>query len=67
MAVLKKAAVVEINIKHNFVLERLQKLGITVSQQGIPLNQLDYEELKYELVLASFRQVDAEKDQNKWF
>ncbi|MBS4191776.1 hypothetical protein KHA94_16420 [Bacillus sp. FJAT-49705] len=67
MAVLKKAVVVENKLKHNFILEQLQNVGITVSQQGIPLDQLNYEDLKYELVLASFRQKDVENENNGWF
>lgn len=54
-------------MKHNFVLERLQKLGVTKSQTGKSLHNCDYEELKYELVLAAFREIDASKDDNKWF
>ncbi|KON88972.1 hypothetical protein AF332_20725 [Sporosarcina globispora] len=67
MGILYKAAVAEKRLKHNFILERLQKMGITVSQQGIPLDQLTYEELKYEYVLASFREVDADNSEEKWF
>lgn len=54
-------------MKRNMVLDKLLELGIIKSQQGISIHQLDYEELKYELVLASFRQIDAENENNGWF
>jgi hypothetical protein len=54
-------------LKHKFVLEKLLEIGITESQQGISVYELDYDELKSELVLASFRQIDIQNDHNKWF
>jgi hypothetical protein len=54
-------------LKHKFVLERLQKLGVRESQLGRPVHELDYEEAKYELVLAEMRQVDIENENGKWF
>lgn len=53
--------------KINFVLEELKKLGVTTSQSGTSITDCNYEELKYELVLASFREIDAEVDANRWF
>ncbi|MEK3821400.1 hypothetical protein MKY20_20205 [Cytobacillus sp. FSL W8-0315] len=67
MGILYKAAVAKKQLKHNFILEKLQKKGITVSQQGIPLDQLSYDELKYEYVLSEFRKIDSECDSEKWF
>lgn len=55
------------NLMRNFVLDHLKKLGITYSQSGKYIDALDYEELKYELVLASFRYINIEKDENRWF
>ncbi|KQL17656.1 hypothetical protein [Cytobacillus solani] len=54
-------------MKRNIILEDLIALGIIESQQGISVYELDYDELKYELVMASFRQIDIQNDQNKWF
>ncbi|WP_313804769.1 hypothetical protein [Cytobacillus sp.] len=54
-------------IKRNIILEDLLTLGITESQQGISVYELDYDELKYELVMASFKKIDIQNDQNKWF
>jgi len=47
-------------MKRNFILDRLKQLNVTHSQDGIPIHELSYEELKYELVLAEFRQMDIE-------
>lgn len=55
------------NLKQKFVLERLLELGVRESQQGKSLYELDYDELKFELVLASFREIDAESEENKFF
>jgi hypothetical protein len=55
------------NLKRKFILERLLEKGIMKSQQGEEIHTLGYEELKYELVLAAFREIDAENDNNKWF
>ncbi|MFB7301699.1 hypothetical protein [Heyndrickxia sporothermodurans] len=54
-------------MKRNFVLERLLEAGVTKSQLGQDIHELDYEELKYELVLQSFREIDVQSDKNKWF
>jgi hypothetical protein len=55
------------SMKVNFVLEKLSELGVTKSQQGVPVHELSYEDMKYELVLASFREIDIEKEDSKWF
>lgn len=53
--------------KINFVLEELKRLGVTTAQSGTSITNCNYEELKYELVLASFREIDAQVDANRWF
>ncbi|KON88905.1 hypothetical protein AF332_20305 [Sporosarcina globispora] len=53
--------------KKKFVLGQLVALGAGESQQGIPIDELNYDELKYELLLASFRVIGVEKDENRWF
>ncbi len=55
------------DMKRNFVLSRLLEKGVTESQQGVDIRLLDYDELKYELVLQAFREIDVEKEENKWF
>lgn len=57
----------KIQLKKKFVLERLIEKGVTHSQQGKSIHDCDYEELKYELVLLSFREIDVESDENRWF
>ncbi len=54
-------------MKKQMVLDRLLELNITHSQQGKPIQELEYSELKYELVLAEMRQVDIEHPDHKWF
>lgn len=53
--------------KRQYLIDELRKKSVTVSQNGKALRDCDYEELKYELVLASFREIDVTKDANKWF
>jgi hypothetical protein len=54
-------------MKREFVLERLLASGITKSQTGKSIYECDYDELKYELVLASFKEIDQDNDSGKWF
>jgi hypothetical protein len=51
----------------NFVIERLIKMGVRQAQSGKSVHEMDYEEAKYELVLASFREIDTENPSNGWF
>lgn len=67
MGVLYHATKLQKNMKREFVLERLQALGVTKSQTGKSIMDCDYDELKYELVLASFRDIDDNHDSGKWF
>jgi hypothetical protein len=53
-------------MKRKIVLEALLELGIQ-TVEGKSVYELDYDELKYELVLASFRKIDIIRDSNKWF
>ncbi len=54
-------------LKRDFVIEKLLEQGINKSQDGISVHKLSYEELKYELVLSAFREIDVESDENRWF
>lgn len=56
-----------VEAKKQFVLEELQKLGVNTAQSGISIADCNYDELKYELVLASFREIDVETADGKWF
>lgn len=55
------------NMKRNFILDQLKEHGITHSQNGTSVNELTYDELKYELVLSSFKEIDITRDAQKWF
>lgn len=67
MGILYKSVLLKKKMKKEFVLERLQEKGITHSQTGKPIHELSYEDLKYELDLAAFRDIDSEGDSGKWF
>jgi hypothetical protein len=54
-------------LKQNFVIERLQKLGVTHSQLGRSIHECSYDELLFELVIASFKEIDSEHAESKWF
>ena len=54
-------------MKRNFVIERLQELGMTKTPAGKDIHGLDYDELKMVLVLAEMRKVDIEHPGHKWF
>lgn len=53
--------------KRQFLIKDLLSMGVTLSQNGKSIRELDYEELKYELVLAAFRGIDVETDANNFF
>ena len=67
MGILYNSVKLQKKMKREFVLERLLALGVTKSQTGKSIMDCDYEELKYELVLASFREIDTESDSNRWY
>lgn len=54
-------------LKRKFLIEELKMLNVTTSQDGTCLEQLSYEDLEYELILACFRKIDIEKEEQKWF
>jgi hypothetical protein len=53
-------------MKRKIVLEALLELGIQ-TVDGKSVYNLSYDDLKYELVLASYRQIDRQKEEGKWF
>jgi hypothetical protein len=67
MGILYNSVKLQKNMKREFVLERLEALGITKSQTGKFIHDCDYDELKYELVLSAFRDIDTNCDAGKWF
>jgi hypothetical protein len=52
---------------HKIFIDGLREMGVTHSQLGHSIHELDYEEAHYEYMLAVFRRVDAETDSQKWF
>lgn len=55
------------NMKRNFVLDDLLKMGVTHTPEGVSVHDLSYEDLKYELVMACFRKIDSDNSENAWF
>jgi hypothetical protein len=53
-------------MKRNIVLEALLELGVQ-TVDGKSVYNLSYDDLKYELVLASYRQIDRQNEAGKWF
>lgn len=53
--------------KRNFILDRLKELNITKTNTGKNVHDLSYSELKEQLVLASFREIDTQNENNAWF
>ncbi len=53
--------------KRNILIKRLAELNISKTQSGKRIHECYYEELKYELVVASFRDIDTEAAENTWF
>ena len=64
---MKKKAILHQELKHKFIIDQLLESGITKSQEGIDIRDCDYETLKSELVLQTFREIDVENDKNMWF
>ena len=58
---------VAMEAKRRYIIQELLEKGFTQNKQGKSVHDMDYEELKYELVLQAFKDIDAENDQNKWF
>lgn len=53
--------------KRQHIIKELLAKGITKDERGISIHDLSYDDLKYELVLQAFREIDVERESNKWF
>nr|WP_239587592.1 hypothetical protein [Bacillus pakistanensis] len=54
-------------IQKQSMISDLMARGITETQDGKSILDLDYYELRHELVLAEIRKTDIESPENKWF
>lgn len=52
--------------KQIFIQELLSK-GITATQDGTTIQDLDYYALRSEVMMARFREIDACNSENRWF
>jgi hypothetical protein len=53
--------------KRKYLIEELTKMNVTQSRDGKRLSDLSYDDLKEELVLATFRYIDRQNEAGKWF
>jgi hypothetical protein len=53
--------------KRKYLIEELTKMNVTQSRDGKRLSDLSYDDLKEELVLATFRYIDSQNEAGKWF
>jgi hypothetical protein len=67
MGILYNSVKLQKQIKQEMVLERLLELGVTKSQTGKSVHDLQYSELKTLWVLAEMRQVDIDHPDHTWF
>lgn len=67
MGLLYKSVMAHQKMKRNFVIEKLKEQGINHDEHGTSIHELDYDSLKYLLVLAAFKEIDVESSENKWF
>jgi GH35 family endo-1,4-beta-xylanase len=49
------------------ILNDLLEAGVTIGQSGKSVHDMDYDELKYELTLQAFREIDIKSDSARWF
>lgn len=49
---------IQMEMKRNFILDRLQAAGVVLSRQGEPIEALAYDDLKYELVMRDIQADD---------
>ncbi|WP_284037442.1 hypothetical protein [Neobacillus sp. 114] len=67
MGVLYNSVMLQQELKRKFVIEKLHEQGITHTKNGTSIEELSYDDLKYELVLAAFREIDSDCEAGKWF
>jgi hypothetical protein len=67
MGLLYNSVIMQQEMKRNFIIDKLRVMNFTKNRQGKLIEDMDYDELKYEYVLASFREIDVENDSAKWF
>lgn len=67
MGILYDSVKLHQGMKYKMLLERFTERGITHTPDGRDLSALSYDDLKVEAVLQSFRDIDTEKDESRWF
>jgi len=67
MGVLYDSIKLQKKMKRDMVIERLEALGVTTSQTGQSIHDMEYGDLKILWVLSEMRQVDIDHPDHKWF
>lgn len=53
--------------KRKFFIDQLLEKGWTHTRDGIRVHDLPYDELRAEVTLMSFREIDTESAESAWF
>lgn len=53
--------------RRQYLIDQLLEKGWTHTKDGVPVEDLPYEELRAEAVLMSFREIDVECEANAFF
>jgi hypothetical protein len=53
--------------KRKYLIEELHKMNVIQTKDGKKLSDLSYDDLKQQVALARFRQIDRQNDEGKWF
>lgn len=53
-------------MRQNFIQDLLAK-GFTENKNGVSVYDLTYDELRHEVAMLEFKDINTDNDQNKWF
>lgn len=53
--------------RRQYLIDELHEKGWTHTRDGVPIEDLPYEELRAEAALMSFREIDTESAESAWF
>jgi hypothetical protein len=53
-------------MRQNFIQDLLAK-GVTENKKGVNVYDLTYDELRHEVAMLEFKDINTDNDQNKWF
>jgi hypothetical protein len=53
-------------MRQNFIQDLLAR-GVTENKKGVNVYDLTYDELRHEVAMLEFKDINTDNDQNKWF